>query len=205
MPKKLLNHSLCNHPPFARLQVTKRDITNLDTNKTQGGKTHCGSHVAHLSVLAFDEGELYPTGRNVGAITDGRHTLPKVLWRLNDFRLTRFGAVAFDGDAFFQLVDCFLSDLPVDLCPIGARMLEFRVKQFLDEPSLVSEEQSTFAVVVEATGSIHPSGEPEFVECPMSRFGSELAEYAVRFVEKNDHNHINLGKNTLFSGNTIGF
>jgi hypothetical protein len=39
----------------------------------------------------------------------------------------------------------------------------------------------------------------------MSRFGGELAEYAVRFVEKNDHNYYNLGKNTLFLSNAVGF
>ena len=202
---KNLYHSICNHPPLARLQVTKREITNFDTDKAQGRKTHDGGHVAHLSVLAFDEGELYPTCRDVGTITNGRHTLQKTLRRFKDFRLTRLGAVAFDNDTFLQLVDSLLGDLPVDLRPIGARMLEFRVKQFLDEPSLIGEEQGTLAIVVEATGGIHPYGEPEFVECPMSRFGSKLAEYTVRFIEKNDHNYINLCKNTLFSGNDIGF
>jgi hypothetical protein len=42
--------------------------------------------------------------------------------------------------------------------------------------------------VVEATGGIHASRETEFVERPMSGFGSELAEHAKRFVEKNHHN-----------------
>ena len=171
---KNLYHSICNHPPLARLQVTKREITNFDTDKAQGRKTHDGGHVAHLSVLAFDEGELYPTCRDVGTITNGRHTLPKTLRQFKDFRLTRLGAVAFDNDTFLQLVDSLLGDLPVDLRPIGARMLEFRVKQFFDEFSLVGEEQGTLAVVVEATSGIHIRRKTELGEGAVSGFGREL-------------------------------
>ena len=119
--------------------------------------------MAHLAVLAFDEGEVDPTGWYVGAEADGRHALPKVFGRANDFCLAGFGAIAFDGYASFQLIYSLLRDLPVYLCQISSRMLKFRVKQFFDEFSLVGEEQGTLAVVVKATGGIHTCGETESI------------------------------------------
>ena len=76
--------------------------------------------MTHLSVLAFDEGETHPTGRDVGAVADGWYAFPKVFRCIDDFRLAGFGAVAFDGHASFQLVDSLLRDLTVHLRQIGA-------------------------------------------------------------------------------------
>ena len=98
--------------------------------------------MAHLAVFAFDEREAYPTRRDIGAITDRRDAFPKVFRSLNDFRLARLGSVAFDGYTSFQLVYSLLRDLPIHLGEIGARMLESRVEQPFDEPSVVGEEQS---------------------------------------------------------------
>ena len=139
--------------------------------------------MAHLAVLAFDEGEVDPTGWDVGAEADGRHALPKVFGRAYDFCLAGFGAIAFDGYANFQLIYSLLRDLPVYLCQISSRMLIFRVKQFFDEPCLIGEKQSTLAIVVEATGGIHIGGKSKFIKSPMPGFGGELAEHAVRFIE----------------------
>ena len=144
--------------------------------------------MAHLPVFAFDEGESYPTRWDVGTVADGRHTLPKVFGWVDDLGLTRLGAVAFDAYAFSQLIGSFLSDLSVHLGEIGPRMLVFRVQQFLDEFSLIGEEQGTFAVMVKSTSSIHARGETEFIKCPMPSLGCELAEYAKRLVEQNHHN-----------------
>lgn len=66
-------------------------------------------------------------------------------------------------------------------------MLELRVQQFLDEWPVVSKEQGTLAVVVEATGCIDIRRESEFIEGAMSSLGSELAEYAKRLVEEYHH------------------
>ena len=143
--------------------------------------------MAHLPVLAFDEGELYPAGRDVGAVADGRNAFPEVFGSFNDFCLTALGAVAFDDDTLLQLVHGLLRDLSVHLGEIGAWMLELRVKQLLDEGSVVGEEQGALAVVVEATGGIHACWETKLVERPMSGLGSELAEYAERLVEDDDH------------------
>ena len=84
--------------------------------------------MAHLAVLAFDEGEPNPAGRDVGTVADGRHPFPKVLWGIDNLSLARFGVVTFDGDAFFQLIDGLLGDLSVHLGQIGARMLEFWIQ-----------------------------------------------------------------------------
>lgn len=143
--------------------------------------------MAHLAVFAFDEREAYPTRRDVGAITDRRGAFPKVFWSFNDFRLARLGAVAFYAYTSFQLIDSLLRDLPIHLGKIGARMLVFRVEQPFDEPSVVGEEQSPLAVVVEPTGCIHVGRKAELIECPMSAFRGELAEHAKRFVEKDNH------------------
>lgn len=155
--------------------------------------------MAHLAVLAFDEGEAHPTRWDVGAIADRRDALPKVFGRGNDFRLAGFGAIALDGHAFFQLIYSFLCDLSVNLGEIGARMLEFRVQKFLDEFAVVGEEQGTFAVVVKAACCIHIRWEPEFIQSPMSGFGSELAKHAKRLVEQNHHNNYALKQ---FEGKT---
>lgn len=98
--------------------------------------------MAYLAVFAFDECEAYPTRRDIGAITDRRDAFPKVFRSLKDFRLARLGSVAFDGYTLFQLVYSLLRDLPIHLGEIGARMLESRVEQPFDEPSVVGEEQS---------------------------------------------------------------
>ena len=143
--------------------------------------------MAHLAVFAFDEREAYPTRRDIGAITDRRDAFPKVFRSLNDFRLARLGSVAFDGYTSFQLVYSLLRDLPIHLGEIGARMLESRVEQPFDEPSVVGEEQSPLAVVVEPTGGIHVGRKAELIECPMPAFRGELAEHAKRFVEKDNH------------------
>ena len=78
-------------------------------------------------------------------------------------RLAGLGAVALDGYSLFQLIDSLLRDLSVDLCQISARMLEFRVKQFLDQFAVIGEEQGPLAVVIETAGSINACGEAEFV------------------------------------------
>ena len=139
--------------------------------------------MAHLAVLAFDEGEAHPTCGDVGAVTDGRHALPKVFGRTDNFGLAGFGTVSLYGHTSFQLVDSLLCDLSVHLGEIGAWVLKLRVQQFLDEFAVVGEKQGTFAVVVEAACGIDAGREPEFIECPMSRLGSELAEDAVGLVE----------------------
>ena len=123
-----LNYPFVDHLPFAGLQVTQWDVANLDADEPQGRKSYSGGHVAHLSVLAFDESETYPAGWDVGTVADGRHPFPKVFGCIDDFRLARFGAVAFDGHTSFQLVDSLLCDLPVYLREIGARMLKFWVQ-----------------------------------------------------------------------------
>ena len=139
--------------------------------------------MAHLAVLAFDEGEAHPTCGDVGTVADGRHALPKVFGRTDNFGLAGFGTVSLYGHASFQLVDSLLCDLSVHLGEIGARMLEFRVKQPFDEFSVIGEEQGPLAVVVEAACGIHIGRKTELVECPMPGFGGKLAEYAKRFVE----------------------
>ena len=101
--------------------------------------------------------------------------------------LTGFGAVSFDGHAFFQLVDGLLCDLSVHLSQISAWMLKFRVKQFLDEFSVVGKEQGSLAVVVKTASSINAGWEPKFIQCPMPCFGGKLAKYAKRLVEQNHH------------------
>ena len=82
------------------MQVAQGDVANLDADEPQRGESDGGGHVSHLPVLAFDEGELDPTGGDVGAIADGWHALPEVLWRFDDLRLAGLGAVAFDGHSF---------------------------------------------------------------------------------------------------------
>ena len=153
------------------------------TDKPQCGAADGGSHVAYLSVFALNEGEPHPTRRDVGTVADGWYTFPQVFWRINDFSLAGFCAVAFDGHAFFQLIDGLLRNLPIHLGEIGSRMLEFRVQELFDESPLVGKEQGAFAVVVEATCRIHSRRESKLVERSMFGLGGELAEDTERLVE----------------------
>ena len=66
-------------------------------------------------------------------------------------------------------------------------MLELWIQEFLDETSVVGEEQGTLAVVVEPPSGIHASRETELIECPMTGIGGELAENAEGLVEQNHH------------------
>ena len=85
------------------------------------------------------------------------------------------------------MVDGLLRDLSVHLGEIGARMLEFWVKQLLDETAVVGEQQRSLAVVVEATSGIDACGEAELVEGPVPGLRGELAEDAKRFVKQDYH------------------
>ena len=105
----------------------------------------------------------------------------------DDLGTARFGVVSFDGHSFHQLNDGILCDLSVDLGEIGARMLVFRVKHSFDEFPVIGEEQRSFAVVIETSRRIHARRETELVERTVSGFRSELAEYAERLVEQDQH------------------
>lgn len=66
-------------------------------------------------------------------------------------------------------------------------MLEFRIKQFLDQCTIISQQQSAFAVVVQTASGIHIRRKAEIVESLMSSLGRELTQDTKRFVEKDYH------------------
>ena len=97
--------------------------------------------------------------------------------------------VALDVYALAELAHGLFGNLSVHLGQVGARVLEFRVEQFLDEFAVVRKQQGAFAVVVEPACRIHSRREGERVECRVSRFGRELAQYAEGLVEEDDGRH----------------
>ncbi len=109
----------------------------MHADKAERGKSYGCGHVSHLTVLAFDECELYPAGGDVRAESYWRIAFPNPVRGFDDFCLAGLGVVAFDVHAFGEFADCFFSDLPVDLREVRARVLVFRVKQFFDEFSVI--------------------------------------------------------------------
>ena len=184
-------HFLGHQSPFARPQIAQGNVADLHADEAKRGKTNGGGHVAHLSVLAFDEGEAHPTGGDGGAVANGGHALPKAFGWRDDLGVAWFGAIAFDDNAFFQLSHRFGRDLSVYLGEIGARMLKFRVQEPLDELAVVGQKQGTFTVVVEAASGVNSGRKTELFEGAVARFRGELAQYAKRLVEKDNHD-INL-------------
>ena len=91
--------------------------------------------------------------------------------------------VALDVDSCGEFFYSFFGDLTVNLSKVCARVPKFGVEQFFDKRPVVREEQSPFAIVVEAACSVDPGREAEFIERLVARFGRELAQYAKGLVE----------------------
>ena len=86
-------------------------------------------------------------------------------------------------------MDGFFRDFAFDLREVGPRVLEFWVEELLDELAVVREQQSAFAVMVEAARGVDSGREPELVERCVARFGGELAQDAEGLVEQDYGGH----------------
>ena len=75
----------------------------MHTDKAEGRETYGSSHVAHLTVLAFDEREFYPAGGNIGSVAHWRVAGPDPVGFFGDFCLAGFGVVSLDVHAFREL------------------------------------------------------------------------------------------------------
>ena len=161
----------------------------MHTDEPERGEAYGCSHVTDLAVLAFNERELYPASGDVCAETHGRSAVPNPVRGFDNFSFAGLGVVALDVYAFGEPTDGFFGDLTVHLREVCARVLVFRVQKFFDELAVISQEQSAFAIMVEATCGVHSWRKSEAIEGGVARFGGELAQNTKRLIENNNGRH----------------
>lgn len=98
--------------------------------------------------------------------------------------------VTMNIDAASETVYRIFCDLPIDLCKVGARVLKFRVQEFLDEFPVICKQQRSFAIMVKPASGVNPCWEPEFIQSAVPCFRGKLAQDTVRLIKENDRRHL---------------
>jgi len=100
----------------------------------------------------------------------------------------RAGEIVADGDAAFELAECFRGGNAFDLDPVFTGVSVAGVEESGDEGGFVGEEEQTFGVGVEAADGVDARGEAELAEGALAgEVGCETGEDAEGFVEDDEH------------------
>ena len=147
-----------------------------------------GGHAPNLTVLAFDEFEFEPDGRDAFAGANWRVARGDVWLRFEQPRSTGEGFPALDDESFLQFAESFGRGNIFDLRPIKPRVPVARVEQLLIQRGFITEQEQALRIRIEPSDRINVFGENEISERAIGRaIGRKLRNHAVGFMEGDEH------------------
>lgn len=143
---------------------------------------YSGRHVAHLAVASFHQNQLKPCGRNGLAESNGR-----IAWRQNRIfgqqpNLRRSSAIALNREARAEAIKREIIRHALNLCPIGARMLEPGIRKPVLEPAIVGKKEQSFTISIQPPNGIDISDRNVILQSLAC--AGKLAQNAIRLIEK---------------------
>ena len=166
-------------------------------------------HFANLAVFAFNQFQSNPAIRNTFAETDWRNARRDCVvsalcadcfepqarrynlrLRLQNPRAARQSFATLNYNSVFQPLQIFQRWNFFDLRPILAFVRILRMQKFFIPFCLVAQKQKSFRIRVEPANRINVLLETKIRQRAVGRaVAGELRQYAVRFVEGNQHNN----------------
>lgn len=170
------------------MEFTKPEATDGDTDEAQRGKTHSGGHAANLTVAPLCQSDLHPGGGNRFAEADWWIT-----WRIGGRGIEPAGTAGqgravFERQALLEMSQRFVRRRAIDLNVVGARMGVPWIQKPVIPSRLVTEEQESLGVHVEAPDRINSGRQTKPGERALSGLiRRELAKHAVGLVKGDEH------------------
>ena len=173
---------------MAAREGSKFERADAHPDETKGRVADSGGHASDLAVAALDEFEGDPSIGDGLSHPDGWGPGWDFRLRIQEPGSTWEGGAALNENAPAELVQGFGGGNPFDLDPIPAGMGVGGLEQALVPAGFVAEQEETLGIGVETADGVDPRGELEFGEVSMrGSVGSELGEYAPRFMEGDEH------------------